>query len=155
MTLAVEVAPERAHAEMRDAGRLAGGHDAKPLGFAAAVNANATLGSDVGRVAPAGTRELQQFNWQVPDFVIVPGGNLGNVSAIGKGFQMFYDLGIITTLPRLVCAQAERADPLYRSYMKGLSGTRPPPCVPRRAVYPTIWRPSVSRRWRRNRHGGT
>lgn len=62
---------------------------------------------------------VQQFNWEVPDFVIVPGGNLGNVSAIGKGFQMFYDLGLIDKLPRLVCAQAERADPLYRSYKKG------------------------------------
>ena len=62
---------------------------------------------------------VQQFNWEVPDFVIVPGGNLGNVSAVGKGFQMFYDLGLIDKLPRLVCAQAERADPLYRSYKKG------------------------------------
>ena len=62
---------------------------------------------------------VQQFNWKVPDFVIVPGGNLGNVSAIGKGFQMFYDLGLIDRLPRLVCAQAEQADPLYRSYING------------------------------------
>ena len=62
---------------------------------------------------------VQQFNWEVPDFVIVPGGNLGNVSAVAKGFQMFYDLGLIDKLPRLVCAQAERADPLYRSYKKG------------------------------------
>ena len=62
---------------------------------------------------------IQQFNWKVPDFVIVPGGNLGNVSAIGKGFQMFYDLGLVDSLPRLVCAQAKQADPLYRSYKNG------------------------------------
>lgn len=62
---------------------------------------------------------IQQFNWKVPDFVIVPGGNLGNVSAIGKGFQMFYDLGLVDRLPRLVCAQAKQADPLYRSYKNG------------------------------------
>ena len=62
---------------------------------------------------------IQQFNWKVPDFVIVPGGNLGNVSAIGKGFQMFYDLGLIDRLPRLVCAQAKQADPLYLSYKNG------------------------------------
>ncbi|MBT4899388.1 MAG: threonine synthase, partial [Nitrospina sp.] len=62
---------------------------------------------------------VQQFNWKVPDFVIVPGGNLGNVSAIGKGFQMFYDLGLIDKLPRLVCAQAQMADPLYRSFKNG------------------------------------
>ena len=68
---------------------------------------------------------VQQFNWEVPDFVIVPGGNLGNVSAVGKGFQMFYDLGLIDKLPRLVCAQAERADPLYRSYKKGFKKFEP------------------------------
>ena len=68
---------------------------------------------------------IQQFNWEVPDFVIVPGGNLGNVSAVGKGFQMFYDLGLIDKLPRLVCAQAERADPLYRSYKKGFKTFAP------------------------------
>ena len=48
---------------------------------------------------------VQQFNWEVPDFVIVPGGNLGNVSAVAKGFQMFHDLGLIDKLPRLVCAR--------------------------------------------------
>jgi threonine synthase len=68
---------------------------------------------------------VQQFNWEVPDFVIVPGGNLGNVSAVGKGFQMFYDLGLIDKLPRLVCAQAERADPLYRSFKNGFKTFEP------------------------------
>jgi threonine synthase len=68
---------------------------------------------------------VQQSNWEVPDFVVVPGGNLGNVSAIGKGFQMLHDLGIINKLPRLVCAQAERADPLYRSYKKGFESFKP------------------------------
>ena len=68
---------------------------------------------------------IQQINWEVPDFVIVPGGNLGNVSAVGKGFQMFYDLWLIDKLPRLVCAQAERADPLYRSYKKGFKTFEP------------------------------
>ena len=41
---------------------------------------------------------VMQFDWEVPDFVIVPGGNLGNVSALGKGFKMFYDLGLIKKL---------------------------------------------------------
>lgn len=68
---------------------------------------------------------VQQSNWEVPDFVVVPGGNLGNVSAIGKGFQMLYDLGIINKLPRLVCAQAERADPLYRSFKNGFKTFKP------------------------------
>ena len=62
---------------------------------------------------------VEQFNWGVPDFVIVPGGNLGNVSAIGRGFEMLKELGLIDKYPRLVCAQAEQADPLYRSYKSG------------------------------------
>lgn len=59
---------------------------------------------------------LQQFNWKVPDWIIIPGGNLGNVSALGLGFLMMLELGIIDKLPRIACAQAERANPLYRSY---------------------------------------
>ena len=58
------------------------------------------------------------MNWEVPDWIIIPGGNLGNVSALGKGFLMLKDLGIISKLPRLVCAQAENANPLYLSYLK-------------------------------------
>ena len=60
----------------------------------------------------------QQFDWEVPDWIIIPGGNLGNVSALGKGFLMLKDLGLISKLPRLVCAQAENANPLYLSYLK-------------------------------------
>ena len=60
---------------------------------------------------------VQQFNWEVPDWVIIPGGNLGNVSALGKGFLLMRDLGLIQKLPRLVVAQAENANPLYRSYL--------------------------------------
>lgn len=59
---------------------------------------------------------VQQLDWQAPDWVIVPGGNLGNVSAIGKGFLMMRALGVIDRLPRLVCAQAEHANPLYESF---------------------------------------
>ncbi len=61
----------------------------------------------------------QQFNWEVPDVIIIPGGNLGNVSALGKGFLLMRDQGLIDRLPRIVCAQAENANPLYRSYMTG------------------------------------
>lgn len=62
---------------------------------------------------------VQQFDWEVPDWVIIPGGNLGNVSALGKGFRLMRDLGLISKLPRIACAQAERANPLYLSYLKG------------------------------------
>lgn len=68
---------------------------------------------------------VQQFDWEVPDIIIIPGGNLGNVSALGKGFLLMKDLGIIDRLPRLVCAQAERANPLYRSYMTGFKSYKP------------------------------
>ena len=62
---------------------------------------------------------VQQFDWEAPDVVIVPGGNLGNVSAIGAGFEMLIALGLIAKRPRLVVAQAAAADPLYRAYRRG------------------------------------
>jgi threonine synthase len=65
-----------------------------------------------------GIEIVQQFDWEVPDVIIIPGGNLGNVSALGSGLLMMRDLGLITKLPRIVVAQAERANPLYRSYLK-------------------------------------
>eukprot|EP00798_Chlamydomonas_sp_ICE-L_P027638 gene27638-7276_t len=52
---------------------------------------------------------LQQFDWQVPDWVIIPGGNLGNVYAFYKGFKMCKELGLVDKLPRLVVAQAANA----------------------------------------------
>ncbi len=67
---------------------------------------------------------VQQFDWEVPDWVLVPGGNLGNVSAIAKGFVMMKRLGLIEALPRLVCCQAERANPLYLAYQKALAAGR-------------------------------
>jgi threonine synthase len=62
---------------------------------------------------------LQQFDWQVPDWVIVPGGNLGNIYAFYKGFKMCKDLGLVDKIPRLVCAQAANANPLYLFYKNG------------------------------------
>jgi threonine synthase len=68
---------------------------------------------------------VQQFDWEVPDVIIIPGGNLGNISALGRGFSMMHELGLIDRLPRLVCAQAERANPLYRSYRTGFKTYEP------------------------------
>jgi threonine synthase len=62
---------------------------------------------------------VQQFDWQVPDWVVIPGGNLGNVSALGAGFQMMKDLGLTQKLPRICVAQAEAANPLYQAYKDG------------------------------------
>ncbi|MCC6875349.1 MAG: threonine synthase [Sandaracinaceae bacterium] len=61
---------------------------------------------------------VQQFDWQVPDWVLVPGGNLGNVSAIAKGFLEMREVGLIAKLPRLACCQAARANPLYLAYQR-------------------------------------
>jgi threonine synthase len=72
-----------------------------------------------------GIEIVQQFDWEVPDVIIIPGGNLGNVSALGSGLLMMRDLGLITKLPRIVVAQAERANPLYRSYLKNFESFEP------------------------------
>ncbi len=65
---------------------------------------------------------VQQDDWAVPDWVIIPGGNLGNVSALGKGFVEMKEMGLIDRLPRLAVAQAANANPLYQSYLKGFAG---------------------------------
>jgi threonine synthase len=57
----------------------------------------------------------QQLEWQVPDWVVIPGGNLGNASAVARGFLMMKELGVVDRLPRLVVAQAASANPLYRA----------------------------------------
>jgi threonine synthase len=72
-----------------------------------------------------GIEIVQQFEWAVPDVIIIPGGNLGNVSALGSGLLMMRDLGLIAKLPRIVVAQAERANPLYRSYLKNFETFEP------------------------------
>jgi len=59
---------------------------------------------------------VQQFDWDVPDVIIIPGGNLGNVSALGAGFDMLLALGLVTKRPRIVVAQAAAANPLYRAF---------------------------------------
>jgi threonine synthase len=72
-----------------------------------------------------GMEIVQQFDWESPDVIVIPGGNLGNVSALGKGLLMLRDLGLIARLPRLVVAQAERANPLYRAYLRNFEGFEP------------------------------
>ncbi len=61
---------------------------------------------------------VQQMDWQVPDVIIIPGGNLGNVSALGAGFDMMRALGVVSKKPRIVVAQAARANPLYLAYQR-------------------------------------
>jgi len=63
-----------------------------------------------------GIEITQQFDWEVPDWIVIPCGNLGNVSALGKGFLMMKELGLIEKLPRIACAQSANANPLYLSF---------------------------------------
>ncbi len=67
---------------------------------------------------------IQQLGWRAPDWVVVPGGNLGNSSAFGKALYELYRLGLIDRLPRLAVIQAEGANPLYLGYRGGFA-TRP------------------------------
>ena len=74
---------------------------------------------------------LHQRGWRVPDHVVVPGGNLGNSTALGKGFAELKDLGLIDRLPRLSVVQAEGAAPfanLFESF--AASATKMPGVSP-------------------------
>jgi threonine synthase len=57
----------------------------------------------------------ESFDWNVPDHLIVPGGNLGNSSALGKGFRELKELGLVARIPRISVIQAVGANPLVRS----------------------------------------
>jgi threonine synthase len=59
----------------------------------------------------------EEFDWQIPDHVIVPGGNLANSSALGKGFLEMKHLGLISKVPKISVVQAEGANPLYLSLL--------------------------------------
>jgi threonine synthase len=58
-------------------------------------------------------RVLEALDWEVPDWIIVPGGNLGNCSAFGKAFAELKELGLIDRIPRLAVIQAHGANPLF------------------------------------------
>jgi threonine synthase len=61
---------------------------------------------------------LQQRGWKAPDRIIVPGGNLGNSSAIAKGFHELLERGVMKKMPKITIVQAEGANPLYRVWLK-------------------------------------
>ena len=61
---------------------------------------------------------LQQRKWRLPDRVVVPGGNLGNSSAIAKGFHELLECGVIGKMPKLTVVQAEGANPFYRLWLE-------------------------------------
>ena len=63
-----------------------------------------------------GIEIVQQFDWEMPDWFVIPGGNLGNVSALAKGLDMMLELGLIDRKPRICVGQAQAANPLFRAY---------------------------------------
>lgn len=66
-----------------------------------------------------GIEIVQQLGWTVPDWIVIPGGNLGNVSALAKGLGLALELGVIDRLPRICVAQVTAANPLFRAYEAG------------------------------------
>jgi len=67
----------------------------------------------------------QALGWQLPDWVAIPGGNLGNVSALVAGFRMLRDAGITTTLPRVLVVQTAKAAPLFHSFAADFAPLQP------------------------------
>ena len=61
-------------------------------------------------------RVLEALRWEVPDWIVVPGGNLGNVSAFGKAFVELRELGLIDRVPRLAVINAAGANTFYELY---------------------------------------
>ncbi len=72
-----------------------------------------------------GIETVEQLGWKVPDYFIIPGGNLGNVSALGNSFVMLKELGLINKMPTIILAQAENANPLYLSYQDNYNSFTP------------------------------
>ena len=68
---------------------------------------------------------LQQMAWVVPDWIVVPGGNLGNTSAFGKALRELAALGVIGRLPRLAVIQAQGANPFYQAFRDGFRSFAP------------------------------
>lgn len=72
-----------------------------------------------------GIEIAQQLDWNVPDWIVLPSGNLGNISALARGLVLAKALSVIDRLPRLVAAQAARANPLYLAYRRGFDRLPP------------------------------
>jgi len=88
----------------------------------------------------------EAFDWTVPDHLIVPGGNLANSSALGKGFRELQELGLVARMPRISVVQAEGANPLARSFAEGNGETMHPVEAHTRATAIRIGNPAS---WRK------
>ncbi|HQN08222.1 MAG TPA: threonine synthase [Thermoanaerobaculia bacterium] len=113
-------------------------HGALTLGLATDFDGCMRIVADLARTRPVyllnsknpvriegqktiGQEAIHDLGWEVPDWFVVPVGNAGNVSAIGKGIREWLDLGVIGKRPRIAGAQAEAADPFYRSFLTGFA----------------------------------
>jgi threonine synthase len=67
----------------------------------------------------------QQFGWEMPDWIALPAGNLGNTSALGMGLLRARALGLIDRLPRIAAIQAAGANPFYQSYLADFAALQP------------------------------
>lgn len=90
----------------------------------------------------------EAFDWEVPDHLIVPGGNLANSSALGKAFLEMKHLGLTTKLPKISVIQAAGANPLYRSLKESGGETLQPVEAQTRATAirignPASWKKAV------------
>jgi threonine synthase len=90
----------------------------------------------------------EAFDWIVPDHLIVPGGNLANSSALGKGFRELHELGLVARMPRISVIQAEGANPLVRSFARSQGAELEPVEAHTRASAirignPASWRKAV------------
>jgi len=90
----------------------------------------------------------ETFDWNVPDHLIVPGGNLANSSALGKGFRELRALGLVSRLPKISVIQAAGANPLVRSFEASGARTMEPVEAHTRATAirignPASWRKSA------------
>jgi threonine synthase len=88
----------------------------------------------------------EALDWSVPDHLIVPGGNLANSSALGKGFREMRELGLVARMPKISIIQAEGANPLVRSFAKSQGTELEPVEAHTRASAIRIGRPAS---WRK------
>jgi threonine synthase len=88
----------------------------------------------------------EAMDWNVPDHLIVPGGNLGNSSALGKGFREMRELGLVARLPKISVIQAAGANPLVRSMAANHGATLEPVEAHTRATAIRIGNPAS---WRK------
>ena len=91
---------------------------------------------------------LEQMDWQVPEHVIVPGGNLANSSALAKGFAEMKQLGLIPRMPKISIIQAEGANPLYQAMQENGGESITPVAADTRATAirignPASWKKAV------------